>query len=228
MGMDLPEASATAMMLAQPTRAHIFRLLVERRGGVRIEELAEVLGVHTSAVRQHLDRLLAAGLVERTPVTAGRGRPHFEWSVAPDAAPGDEPPTAYSDLSTWLTELTGSGAAAVRRAERAGRRIGRDIAPRRADTTPQETFQAALAALGFGPQAKRRRGRSITYRLRNCPYRRAVEQNPEVICALHRGVTEGLLHVIAPQAELADFRPKDPCSAGCLVEVAYLERGSTT
>jgi predicted ArsR family transcriptional regulator len=220
--MDLPKASAASTVLAQPTRAQIFELLVDRRRGVRIEELAELLGLHPSAVRQHLDRLLAAGLVERTPVSAGRGRPHFEWSVAPDAEPGDAPPTAYGDLSTWLTELTGSGAPAVRRAEKAGRRIGREIAPRAADAPAADTFESALAALGFGPRVEQRSDQGLTYRLENCPYRRAVEQNPEVVCALHRGLTEGLLDVIASGATLTDFRPKDPCDAGCLLEIKGL------
>ena len=217
--MDLPKASAASTALAQPTRAQIFEMLVERRRGVRIEELAERLGLHPSAVRQHLDRLLAAGLVERTPVSAGRGRPHFEWSVAPGAEPGNAPPTGYGDLSAWLTELTGSGTAAVRRAEKAGRRIGRGIAPCGAESGAAETFESALAALGFGPELHARHGERASYRLGNCPYRKAVEQNPEVVCALHRGLTEGLLDVIAPRATLTDFRPKDPCDAGCLLVI---------
>jgi predicted ArsR family transcriptional regulator len=222
--MDLPQASVASTALAQPTRARIFEVLVERRCGVSIEALADLLALHPSAVRQHLDRLLAAGLVERTPISAGRGRPHFEWSVAPDAEPGDSPPTAYSDLSAWLTELTGSGAPAIRKAERTGRRIGRKIAPRQADTPPAEAFQTTMAALGFSPRPGHHRGTRLTYRLENCPYRKAVEQNPEVVCALHRGITEGLLDVLAPQAELTAFQPKDPCSAGCLVEIGGLHQ----
>ena len=220
--MDLPQASAASTALAQPTRARIFEELVERKGGVRIEQLAELLGLHPSAVRQHLERLLAAGLVERTPISAGRGRPHFEWSVAPDAEPGDAPPTGYSELSAWLTELSGTGATAIRRARRTGRRIGAEIAPADAGSDPAETFQSAVAALGFGPRPGRKRSGRLTYRLENCPYRKAAEQNPEVVCALHRGLTEGLLDVIAPEAELTDFRPKDPCDAGCLLEIQGL------
>src|SRR5436190_5018056 len=221
--MDLPKASAASTALAQPTRAQIFELLVERRRGVRIEELAELLRLHPSALRQHLDRLLYSGLVERTAVSAGRGRPHFEWSVAPGAEPGDAPPTGYGDLSAWLTELTGSGAPAVRRAEKAGRRIGRDIAPRAAEAPAAETLQSTLAALGFGPELDARRHGGVSYRLGNCPYRKAVEQNPEVVCALHRGLTEGLLEVIAPGARLTEFRPKEPCDAGCLLEIDGLD-----
>lgn len=223
-GMDVPQASAAVSVLSQPTRARIFELLVERRRGLRIEELADVLGLHASAVRQHLHRMLAAQLVERTPVAGGRGRPHFEWSVAPGAEPTDSPPTSYGDLAAWLTEMAGSGPAAMGRAERTGRRIGHDIAPRGGDAPPAETFQSTLAALGFGPRVTRGQKGGVAYRLENCPYRKAVEQNPEVICALHRGLTEGLLDVIAPEAQLTEFRPKDPCTAGCMLQIDGLGR----
>jgi hypothetical protein len=39
--------------------------------------------------------------------------------------------------------------------------------------------------------------------LRDCPYRDAVRENQAVVCALHRGITRGLLDAIAPATELA-------------------------
>jgi len=60
----------------------------------------------------------------------------------------------------------------------------------------------------------------VTFCLCNCPYRDAVRENPELICALHRGLTRGLLDVLEPEAELAGFVPHDPDEAGCLIELA--------
>ena len=49
-------------------------------------ELAEVFELTDTAVRQHLDALEIAGLVERTRGAApGRGRPPVWWRLAPDA-----------------------------------------------------------------------------------------------------------------------------------------------
>jgi hypothetical protein len=55
--------------------------------------------------------------------------------------------------------------------------------------------------------------------LRNCPYREAVRENQAVVCALHRGITLGLLDAMEPGATLLDFVPRDPFTAGCLVDV---------
>jgi len=60
--------------------------------------------------------------------------------------------------------------------------------------------------------------------LRNCPYRDAVRANQPAVCALHRGVTSGLIESIDPGATLVRFAPQDPDTAGCLIDVQ--ERGA--
>lgn len=46
-----------------------------------VGELIESLGVTATAVRQRLERLLAAGLIERQKMVSGRGRPSFEYRL---------------------------------------------------------------------------------------------------------------------------------------------------
>jgi predicted ArsR family transcriptional regulator len=79
-----------------------------------------------------------------------------------------------------------------------------------------------LTALGFAPQREPAKGR-VSFRLGNCPYREAVRANQPVVCALHRGLTRGLLDQLDGAARLADFVPKDPARAGCLIEVEGFE-----
>lgn len=40
-----------------------------------------------------------------------------------------------------------------------------------------------------------------------------------MICALHRGITRGLLDLLEPQARLTAFVPRDPDQAGCIIEL---------
>lgn len=90
-------------------------------------------------------------------------------------------------------------------------------------------MQAALSALGFQPELETKEG-TLVCTLGNCPYRDAVRENQEVVCTLHRGITQGLLDVIDPKAKLTSFVPGDPEEAGCLIEVrgppASTETGS--
>ncbi len=215
--MDLPQLPDGA--LSQPTRARLFDLLAELRRPAGTGELAEILGLHPNGVRVHLERLRDAGLIERERTRQARGRPRDMWVIATDARPGGEPPTAYGDLVRWLARAISPGRTSLRAIERGGREIGRELAPEHSASTPEETMHATLAALGFQPRREPEGERRLTYRLCNCPYRDAVRENQDVVCTLHRGLTRGLLDVLASGTKLVDFVPHDPYTAGCEIEL---------
>jgi len=219
--IDLPLAAPPGDPLAQPTRARLFALLGELIRPASTVELADRLGLHPNGVRLHLERLEQAGLVTRARERRPRGRPRDAWAVASDARPAGEAPRAYGDLGRWLARAlrsTRSGPAGV---EETGREIGRELAPAGA-TEAREALPAALAALGFQPDACCGADGTMTVTLRNCPYRDAVHESPEVVCALHRGITGGLLEVMEPDSRLVGFTPRDPDGAGCLIQIEGL------
>jgi predicted ArsR family transcriptional regulator len=215
--MDVPATRDDA--LAQPTRARLFAVLSELRRPGGTEELAELLGLHPNGVRLHLERLLDAGLVIRERARQPRGRPRDMWAIAPDASPGGDPPSAYADLGRWLTRLISSRKVGLRTVEATGREIGRDLAPSREAAPAEKSMHAALVALGFQPQREAGPDGRLTYRLCNCPYRDAVRESQPVVCTLHRGITRGLIDEIAPDTKLVGFVPRDPDTAGCLIEL---------
>ena len=214
--MDLPSSGAD--VLAQPTRARLFGLLQESRGPATTADLAGRLGLHPNGVRRQLERLRAAGLVERRAAVHGRGRPGDEWTVAPGASPGGERPRSYRDLAAWLARIVAGSPSDLRRVESAGHQIGRELAPE-ARGDPVERLRETFTVLGFRP-ALESSGDRVTCRLCNCPYRDAARENPDVVCGLHRGITTGLLEALAPRATLVAFEPHDPDRAGCLAEVS--------
>ena len=217
--MDLPPRTDDA--LAQPTRARLFAMLRDLRRPASTEELAERLWLHPNGVRLHLVRLRDAGLVVRERRPRAPGRPRDMWLIAPDAQPTDEPPTGYANLGRWLARVISPSQPTLHAVEEEGRRIGRELAPETpGETGPAETsMHAQLVALGFQPRREVKSGGALTYRLCNCPYREAVHENQAVVCTLHRGITRGLLDAIAPETELAGFVPRDPDTAGCLIEL---------
>ena len=214
--MDLPTRPDDA--LAQPTRARLFAVLDELRRPTSTDELAERLGLHPNGVRVHLERLREGGLVARDRTRRGRGRPRDMWTVAPDAQPGGDSPTAYADLGRWLARAIAPGKTRLRAVENTGREIGRDLAPEGGGAA-EEKMHATLISLGFQPERELDPEGQLTYRLRNCPYRDAVRENQPAVCTLHRGITRGLLDTIAPETKLAGFVPRDPDTAGCLIEL---------
>jgi predicted ArsR family transcriptional regulator len=215
--MDLPIRPDDA--LAQPTRARLFAMVSELRRPTSTDELAERLALHPNGVRVHLERLREAGLVTRDRPRARRGRPRDMWTVASDARPGGDPPTAYADLGRWLARAIAPGKTRLRAVEATGREIGRDLAANGGAASAEERMHATLVSLGFQPERQVDPEGQLTYRLRNCPYRDAVRENQPVVCTLHRGITRGLLDAIGPQTRLAGFVPRDPDAAGCLIEL---------
>jgi predicted ArsR family transcriptional regulator len=218
--MDAPFAIDPDDVLAQPTRARLFALLGELKRPAATLELAERLELHPNGVRIHLERMNQAGLVERARVRDRRGRPPDAWTISAEARPGGRDPRAYRDLGRWLARALKARRRGLRGIEETGREIGRELAPGD-KTADRATFEASLTALGFQPAAHPTPD-GITYCLHNCPYRDAVRENQPAICALHKGITLGLLDVLAPEAKLSGFVPHDPDRAGCLIELRSL------
>lgn len=215
--MDVPSAP-TEDVLAQPTRARLFALLTELRRPAGTVELAERLRLHPNGVRIHLERMQRAGLVQRTQARAARGRPPDTWMITPTADPGGHPPRGYQDLGRWLARALHAQPDELRSVEETGRQIGRELAPAGAERDP-DAFMTSLTTLGFQPVIERRENDRVSFCLHNCPYVDAVHENQPVVCALHLGMTRGLLEVLQPDAKLTDFVPHDPDEAGCTVEL---------
>ena len=207
--------------LAQPVRARAYAFLAELRRPATIEEIAGHLGLHSTGVRAHLSRLEQAGLVERRVVRRSRGRPRYEWTIAPGAMPQGRRPDAQAQLASWLAGAFAAGATTRAGLEEHGYEVGRALAPSSARQPPADALGDALAAMGFQPDRRTHRD-TTTYELRNCPYRDAVHAGGRHVCALHAGITRGMLQRLAPEAELSDFVAKDPDRAGCLIEVEGL------
>ncbi|HET6551331.1 MAG TPA: helix-turn-helix domain-containing protein [Solirubrobacter sp.] len=218
-GVDPPFAIDPDDALAQPTRARLFALLAELKRPAGTAELAERLALHPNGVRLHLERLADDGLVRRGRERRERGRPRDAWTIAPDARPGGARPAGYVDLGRWLARALRAGPDRLLDVEDAGREIGRELAPQDAPDG-EVALETTLTALGFQPHRQAAPGGGITHCLGNCPYREAVRENQPVICTLHRGMTRGLLDILLPDAQLADFVPRDPDEAGCLIEVS--------
>ena len=163
--------------------------------------------------------MLEAGLVERSRSKGRRGRPGDLWTVAAEADPGGQRPTAYADLSRWLARAIAPGPGRLREVERAGREIGAELAPSAPSKDPVGDFKHVMSSLGFRPEVAMSGGDGFVCKLENCPYRESVKENQDIVCALHKGMTAGVLAQLLPETRLTRFEPHDPEDAGCVVGV---------
>lgn len=99
MGMD-------AVLAELPPARRAILVALRKRGEARADELATGLGITSSAARQHLAPLAAAGLLEHRDERAGRGRPRRVYRLAPAAEALF--PKAYGELTTELLDHVGA------------------------------------------------------------------------------------------------------------------------
>lgn len=191
--------------LAHPSRVRILEELRSASEPVDIEILTARLGLHHNTVRAHLQILLEAGLVSRTPQErseAGRPRWLFEAATPEQAGP-------YQLLAEILAaHIRDSERAPAAAAERAGRVWGQYLverpAPNRSTNSRDAiaTITDLMRRLGFEPESVQRRRRAQdntsgpAMLLHRCPFRSIVEGAPDVICSVHLGLLKGALEEI--------------------------------
>ncbi|MGN6187585.1 MAG: helix-turn-helix transcriptional regulator [Conexibacter sp.] len=100
----MPRHLGPALAELPPTRRELL-IHLRKRGEARAEELAGALGVTVGAVRQHLQGLAAADLVEHREERPGPGRPRHVYRLAPAAEALF--PRAYGELTVELLDYIG-------------------------------------------------------------------------------------------------------------------------
>ncbi|MDO8361387.1 MAG: ArsR family transcriptional regulator [Actinomycetota bacterium] len=195
---------------AAPTRVEILRLLGDAARPLTAGDLASAIGIHHTAVRQHVAMLVEAGMVrsEQLPVV-GRGRPRTGYVALPVATGGP-----YRELAGMLAGAVRDG----RTAREAGRESGRQVqvSPEGALATLRDEAQR----LGFDPLA-RRRGEVQEVVLRTCPFADLASTQPDTVCELHVGLAEGIAEAAGGFA-VEGIHMADPRKGGCRIVVREL------
>ena len=147
-----------------------------------VGDLTDRLGLNHNAVRQHLAKLVGAGLVLEEP---RRRRPAPDDPARLLRGPRRGEPMGvtgpYERLSSMLTEIIRTGETPVE----IGRRVGRDEVADHGDD-PSRALEQAMAHSGFEPTVDHQ-GDDIESLLHSCPFANAAVANPDIICELHRG-----------------------------------------
>ena len=203
-----------ARALGDPTRHRIFQFIAAEPEAVDVARLTAHFSLNHNAIRQHLAKLLEAGLIEED--KAGRtspGRPRLVYRVAPtvDSKWGAVGP--YERLSLLLAEVIRTG--------KTPKDVGRDLG-RRLRAAPR-TYAAGLSGLadamrrhGFEPRVDPHKSGSDMV-LQTCPFASTALADRVTVCSLHLGLAEGLVEDTG--AEVEKLVARDPRHAQCLLRL---------
>lgn len=195
--------------LGDDTRYRIYTWLRDADRPCSVTEVAARFDLHANTVRPHLEHLRDAGLVrlDATP-QGGVGRPQHRYTAVAaqlDASRADE---AHELLARMLAALCLRVKASAELAVAVGRELGRELAdPGEGDAI--EVLDATMARLGFEPVTDRS-GVVFT----RCPFRELATAYPDLVCSLHRGLTEGVLDTVGGRLTgFHDLDAVEPCTA---------------
>jgi predicted ArsR family transcriptional regulator len=208
-----------AQALGDPTRHAIFRRIAQADRPVGVAELNEQFPLNHNAIRQHLAKLLAAGLVVESKVQGpGRGRPRLVYEVDPSVEGQWGTTGPYERLSLLLVEIIRTG----RDAEEVGRRAADTLRVPSPSGDVVADVGAAMARQGFDPEIRAVRGGGEII-LHNCPFATAALADRSTVCALHLGMAEGLTD--GTGATVTELVANDPRKADCRLRIGVAADG---
>jgi predicted ArsR family transcriptional regulator len=212
--------------LADDTRYRLYRTLRLSGRAVSVRELSIRLGLHANTLRPHLRRLEEAGLVasESERGASSVGRPQTLFSVVDRDGREGRDYRLFADIVAGQVTGARQRERAVATAREWGAYlVGRSV-PRpgaRSSSGPNlAVLQEALAEAGFDPRFRRRGRARVDITLRDCPFRELLDEHRDLVCALHRGLLEGMLASSRPPMRLDAFEPLADRSATCRLSAA--------
>ncbi len=206
--------------LADDTRYRLYRYLRLSGRPVSVRELSTRLSLHPNTLRPHLRRLEEAGLVA-SEVHRGAtvGRPQVLFAALDrEGREGRDYRLLGEILASLLTNARQRERAETIAREWGAYLVGRSV-PRPGARGPSgpnlAVLQEALAEAGFDPRFRRRSAKVVEISLRDCPFRDLLEEHRELVCAVHKGLLEGMLGASRPSLRMTEFEPLAERSAVC-------------
>lgn len=200
-----------ARALGDETRHAIFSRIVDAGAPVGVADLNAHFPLNHNAIRQHLAKLLAAGLiVESKMPSAGPGRPRLAYSVASGVEGQWGTTGPYERLSRMLVEVIRSGD----QPQEIGRRAADQFRVPTPSTDAVADITAAMARQGFDPEVRDVRGGAEVV-LHQCPFASVALADRATVCGLHLGIAEGLAE--GTDVSVDELVAYDPRHAECRV-----------
>lgn len=207
--------------LDEPTRARLYDWVIERGEPISRDEAAAALGIARSVVAFHLDRLVAAGLLETEfrRLTGrqgpGAGRPAKLYRRSARELQVSLPERRYEVAGRVLAEAVQAAStqdvpideAVAVSARDLGRSIGSRIRKRAGAGASPARLRAALLDV-LGEQGYRPRLEPARITLGNCPFRLLAQEYTQLVCAMNLTVLEEAIAAVPEAGATATLSPE--------------------
>ncbi len=193
---------ASLSYLDDRVRGRLYAFVSGRTEPAGRDEAATAVGIGRALAVYHLDKLVESGLLTasyRRPSGRrgpGAGRPAKVYSRSGAEFMVTVPPREYELAARLLVQAVAADGSGRTRAalHDAAWQLGAGLCKRhRADDAPGDSQRLALESVlsehGFEPW----HDDAGTVRMRNCPFRRLAERQPQVVCEMNLALIQGLV-----------------------------------
>jgi predicted ArsR family transcriptional regulator len=216
---------ASVSCLDDPMRGRLYAFVSGRSQPVGRDEAAAAVGIGRALAVYHLDKLVEAGLLtasyRRPPGRGGpgAGRPAKVYARSSAEFVVTVPTREYELAARLLAQAIAAdrGGRAATALHAAAWNLGADLGWRHQAGRAQgdglrPALEVALSERGYEPW----HDDAGTVRMRNCPFRRLAELEPEVVCHMNLALIQGLLAGLGAD----DLNPVlDPEPGHCCVAI---------
>jgi predicted ArsR family transcriptional regulator len=220
---DLGHQLSSVGVLAEPARRKLYEYVAGRASPVSREQAADATGLAVHSAKFHLDKLVAAGLldVEYRRLTGrsgpGAGRPAKLYRRSEREVAVSVPPRRYDLAGEVLAEAVDravrDGVPVAESVHGVAREVGVGLAADAArGGDPLERVGETLRPHGYEPVVQ---GAELC--LANCPFDRLAQDHTELVCGLNLSLVTGVLDGLAESALEARLAP---VQGFCCVRVA--------
>lgn len=203
-------------VLACGSRMQILQLLQERQRPLPVDEIAAGVGLHVNTAREHLDRLVASGFVEReVEHRTTRGRPRMLYRSIDAAAVAAIDSKARAHLVSLLLDGYGQPMESpVSQAEMAGVAWAAELGcpgseaagdPERDSREQFAALRRHLEELGFEPEVVEEESELA---LHHCPFADIQGERRGIVCGAHLGLVRGILQRHQGPLTVDEFRSR--------------------
>jgi predicted ArsR family transcriptional regulator len=216
---EVDQLTALAV-LAEPLRRRLYEFAVGQAWGVTRDDAASSLGVARSVAAFHLDKLVAAGLLEtehRRPAGRrgpGAGRPALWYRRAARELTVSVPERRYQLAAEVLADAAEEASGGVpvddalcRAARACGRRLGASLL----ETVGEKALDALVEVLTEQGYEPHREGNTVW--LANCPFDAVAAGHRQLVCGMNLDLLRGLAEAagLPPDAARLDPKPGRCC-----------------
>ncbi len=221
-------------VLSDPTRHGIYEYIIEATEPVTVKEIAEAFKIHSNVARLHLTKLTEVNIVESfLNDTKRRGRPNRLYTISKEATEISFPYRDYKLLSSITL-------GAIAKLGEAGKEIlfevGKDYGKKMIENLNLTNYEENISNLEktklltetsnllglYATFEYDEKTDTMSYLIKNCPFRELIAGKDDVICHLHHEFLKGMFTELFNEIEFKEITNMfDDCKV-CSYDIKFL------